>query len=113
MKNKLKYAKLIDNTLHYTPYPLIINGIPTWTNDENVFNEQGYYQVVETERPVKDGYFCVGTYQEQDGKIVRVWEEHEIPTVMEEVVDTEEKFDETPDTADEETTEIDGSEISV
>lgn len=95
MKNKIKYAKLIDNDLHYASYPLIIDSIPTWTNDEKVFNEQGYYQVVETKRPVKDGYFYVGTYQEQDGKIIRVWEEHEILKKIEEVVETSNIVEET------------------
>lgn len=32
----------------------------------------GYLPVVETPYP-QDGKYCIGSWQEQDGKIVRVW----------------------------------------
>lgn len=84
MKN-IHYGKLVDGNLVYADSPLIVNGVAVWTNDETLYNEQGYLLVVNTEQPVKEGFCYIGSYVEQDGKLVRVWDEHEVPQIEPEV----------------------------
>ena len=93
------YGKLINGILHYASYPIIIDSIPTWTNDEKVYNEQGYFLIINTDRPIKNEYFYTSTYVEQDGKLVQIWEEHEIPKEIEEVIEESNSIEEVIETS--------------
>lgn len=72
-----KYAKLENGALIYAPTPLIINDEPVWTNDESIYLEQGYYNVVLTDKPVKEGYYYTSYWEIEGSNIVQKWEEHE------------------------------------
>ena len=75
----LKYAKLDEKGLiTYAPKPLIINGEKVWTNREDLHLEQGYYPVVNTERPEKEGYIYEVYYELVDNQIIKKWRECEI-----------------------------------
>ena len=75
----INYGKLIDGRIQYAPVPMNIDGADTWTNDESVFASQGFLPVVNTEEPVRDGYFYTSSWNEMKGRIVKVWNEHIIP----------------------------------
>ena len=75
----INYGKLVDGKIQYAPVPLNIDGTETWTNDPTVFALQGYLPVVNTEEPVRDGYFYTFSWVEEDNQIKRVWVEHAVP----------------------------------
>lgn len=71
------FYKLIDEcTIEEAPTPLKINGNHIFTNDETVFNQNGFYKLVTAEYPQEDKcYKC--KYILQDNKIMQVWTEKE------------------------------------
>ena len=49
------------------------------TNNEEIYNAIGYFRFEKTEAPVKDGFFYVPFYEEENGALLQKWKEHEIP----------------------------------
>lgn len=75
----MKYAKLDENGfLVYAPKPLIIDGEKIWTNREDLHLNQGYYPVIFSEKPVKEGYCYEAYYELVDNQIIQKWKEHKI-----------------------------------
>ena len=57
----------------------MLDGVNYWTNITEKYAEMGFYPVENTEMPVKDGFYYDSRYEQQNGKVVQVWDEHEIP----------------------------------
>lgn len=80
MRHYYKFAKTEDGVnLEYAPIPLFIDGVNVWTNEEAKYNSLGYYEIVRTESPTKEGYYYSSFYELEENKLVEKWEEHEIP----------------------------------
>ena len=76
------YAKIINNKLTFanikrgsieTPTSVIIN--PT---EENLI-ENGYKICINTQQPIKDGFYYTSRWEEQEDSFLQVWDEHPIP----------------------------------
>lgn len=80
MKFNRKYASLNANgTLSYAPVPLVLDGVNYWTNITDKYGQAGFYPIENTEMPTRDGFYYTSRYEQREGKIVQVWDEHEIP----------------------------------
>ena len=68
------FYKFIDeNTIKLAPHPLSIDGRDVFTNDEKIYNEQGYFRLKSAEYPQDDNiYEC--KYVLKDNVIVQSWE---------------------------------------
>lgn len=79
MAYNYKFAKLDESgALEYAPVPLVIDGKNVWTNEEAKYNLLGFYKIVYTETPEKEGYYYTSFYELEENKLVEKWEEHEI-----------------------------------
>lgn len=63
--------------LTYAPRPLVIDDNVVYTNDSTIYIENGYYPIVKTEQPVKEGYYYTEYYEQVENEIVQKWAEHE------------------------------------
>lgn len=78
MTYNYKFAKLNGSGgLEFAPLPLIIDGLNVWTNVEAKYNSLGYYEVICTDTPQKEGYYYTFYYEIENNKLVQKWEEHE------------------------------------
>ena len=75
------FAKSEDGiSLEFAPSEFDFNGVLyNATNSEEVYNKIGYLRLERTEAPVKDGFFYVPFYEEENGALLQKWKEHEIP----------------------------------
>lgn len=69
-------GKLVDGALSYAPRRIIIDGKTIFNPGENVLREQGYKDVETSEAPAVSTQTqrAVTSWQEQEDKIVQVWE---------------------------------------
>ena len=75
-----KFGKPYGNGgIEFAPLPLVIDGVNFWTNEEAKYNALGYYEVIRTEMPEKEGFYFTSYYALENGKMVQKWEEHEEP----------------------------------
>lgn len=72
-------AETGDKGIEYAPKPLIIDGQKVYTNDEHLYNQQGWYKVVETARPTREGYYYTPYWEIVDNTCEEQWEEHANP----------------------------------
>lgn len=73
------FGKLENGNINYSPIPLIVDGIPTWTNDRTLYLTNGYSEIVRTEQPTREGYYYTSSWEQTDEQtITEVWTEHEI-----------------------------------
>ena len=75
------FAKTEDGiSLEFAPSEFDYKGVHyTATNNEEIYNAIGYFRFEKTEAPVKDGFFYVPFYEEENGALLQKWKEHEIP----------------------------------
>ena len=75
------FAKSEDGiSLEFAPSEFEFNGVRyNATNSEEIYNAIGYFRFERTEAPVKDGFFYVPFYEEENGALLQKWREHEIP----------------------------------
>ena len=75
------FAKREDGiSIEFAPSEFDFNGVCyNATNSEEVYNKIGYFRLERTEAPVKDGFFYVPFYEEENGALLQKWKEHEIP----------------------------------
>ena len=87
-KYNRNYGKVKENgELEFAPSEFDFKGVRyNATNNEEIYNAMGYFRFEKTEAPVKDGFFYVPFYEEENGALLQKWKEHEIPK--------EESFDE-------------------
>lgn len=80
MAYNYKFAKPNESgALEYAPVPLVIDGKNVWTNEEAKYNSLGYYEIVRTEMPEKEGYYYTAYWTLEENKLIEKWEEHENP----------------------------------
>lgn len=78
------FYKLIDEkTVEKASNPLCIDGKHIFTNSKEVFNENGFYKLVNTEYPQDDKYY-ESKYVLQDNIIVQTWVENAWDEITEE-----------------------------
>lgn len=75
------FAKREDGiSIEFAPSEFDFNGVHyNATNSEEIYNAIGYFRFERTEAPVKDGFFYVPFYEEENGALLQKWKEHEIP----------------------------------
>ena len=75
------FAKSEDGiSLEFAPSEFEFNGVRyNATNSEEIYNAIGYFRFERTEAPVKDGFYYVPFYEEENGALLQKWKEHEIP----------------------------------
>lgn len=79
-KYNMNFGKITgDYGVEYAPSPLVIDGENVWTNIPETYFAQGYYPVIKTEMPEKEGYHYISYWEQENGSVVQKWEEHEIP----------------------------------
>lgn len=73
------FYKIINETsIEKAPTPLEIGGKNIFTNDEEIYNSQGYFALISTDYP-NDKKNYTAKYILKDNKILQVWEEIVIP----------------------------------
>lgn len=75
------FAKSEDGiSLEFAPSEFDYKGVHyNATNNEEIYNAIGYFRFERTEAPVKDGFYYVPFYEEENGALLQKWREHEIP----------------------------------
>lgn len=75
------FAKREDGiSIEFAPSEFDFNGVHyNATNSEEIYNAIGYFRFERTEAPVKDGFFYVPFYEEENGALLQKWKEHENP----------------------------------
>ena len=75
------FAKTEDGiSLEFAPSEFDYKGVHyNATNNEEIYNAIGYFRFEKTEAPVKDGFFYVPFYEEENGALLQKWKEHKIP----------------------------------
>ena len=75
------FAKSEDGiSIEFAPSEFDFNGVRyNATNSEEIYNAIGYFRFERTEAPVKDGFYYVPFYEEENGALLQKWKEHEIP----------------------------------
>lgn len=85
--DSMRYATLSNNQIHYTPNPIKVGDRVIGNPPEEVYIEQGFLPVIETEPPeASDGYYMESHWAERDGQIVQSWTVEEIPITDEEAL---------------------------
>lgn len=79
----MKYGTLIDGALVMAPNPLHVEGYFVYNPMNEQYADAGYLSIVETPCPVTEEgeelKYYEASWEEQDGRIVRVWTEAEPP----------------------------------
>lgn len=73
-----KFGKVEDRRLVFCEQPFYIEGVPTWSTDPVILKQAGYYPVVYTDEPVREGYYYTDYWVLENEKCVQHWEEHEV-----------------------------------
>lgn len=71
------YELLNKYQIKKAPYPLRIDDRDVFTNDEAIYNNQGYYKLVQIDYPQDDMNYQP-YYELVDNNIIQKWEEVEI-----------------------------------
>ncbi len=80
MKKNFKYAKLTENGIEYAPNILIIGNTQKFNAPAEDYALLGWLPVNRTTQlEADDGYYFTPYYEEESGKIVRLWNKEEIP----------------------------------
>lgn len=69
------YKFINESTIERAPKPLKIDGKDVFTNSEEIYNEQGYFKLIQTDYP-QDDKFYMPVYELKDGVIIQDWVEH-------------------------------------
>lgn len=73
------YGKLINEALSPAPNPIHLEGFKIYNPSGEQYLKAGYLPVEETPYPEEPGSVYQPHWEEQDGKIIQVWEEAEPP----------------------------------
>lgn len=68
------YKYINEDTIKIAPNPLVVNDTHIFTNSEEIYNENGYYRLVQTEYPDDEKYYEI-QYVLEDNIIRQVWVE--------------------------------------
>lgn len=70
------YKFINENTIEMAPKPLKLDGKDVFTNSEEIYNEQGYFKLIQADYP-QDDKFYMPVYELKDNTIIQSWEEAE------------------------------------
>lgn len=72
-----KFGKLdASGNIQYAPIPLVIDGTNVWTNVGASYTKEGYYPIVRTEAPDREGCYYTSYFVLDGSVIVEKWKEH-------------------------------------
>ena len=71
-----KFGKVEDRALILCQMPFDIGGVPYWSTDPAILNQAGYYPVVHTEPPQREGYYYTDYWELFNEQCLEKWEEH-------------------------------------
>ena len=72
------FAKIEDGILIYAKMPYRVDGKLVFTNNPAVHLQNGYKELILTEKPYQEGYNAVSSWVETDTTITQTWELVEI-----------------------------------
>ena len=72
------FAKIEDGILIYAKMPYRVDGKLVFTNDPAVHLQNGYKELILTEKPYQEGYDAISSWVETDTTITQTWELVEI-----------------------------------
>ena len=72
------FAKIEDGILIYVKMPYRVDGKLVFTNNPAVHLQNGYKELILTEKPYQEGYDAVSSWVETDTTITQTWELVEI-----------------------------------
>lgn len=72
------FAKIEDGILIYAKMPYRVDGKFVFTNNPAVHLQNGYKELILTEKPYQEGYDAVSSWVETDTTITQTWELVEI-----------------------------------
>ena len=72
------FAKIEDGILIYAKMPYRVDGKLVFTNNPAVHLQNGYKELILTEKPYQEGYDAVSSWVETDTTITQTWELVEI-----------------------------------
>lgn len=76
----MRYAKLINNEIHFAPNPILVDGNYIGNPPGSVYEAECYKPVTYTDPPtVEPGYIAVPGWEEEEDEIVQVWSIEEEP----------------------------------
>ena len=92
MKTNRKFAKTEDGlSLEFAPSEFEYEGVfYNATNREEIYNAIGFFRLVRTDMPYKEGFYFTAFYEVEGNTLVEKWQEHEEPEVVPNEVATEE-----------------------
>ena len=77
-KYNFKFGRINENGgIEYAPVPIEKDGVKIWTNQPEYYLEAGYFPVMRTDPPEKEGLVFVPYWEEENGKCIQKWEERE------------------------------------
>lgn len=79
MSLNFNYGQLKDNTLVYAPNILYDGNVQIINASAEKYAEHGYLPIKRTKQPEAEGFYFSPYYEEQNSKIVQLWERHETP----------------------------------
>lgn len=89
MKQNKNFGKINDNgSIQYAPLPLLING-NTWTNDVKLHESFGYYPVIKTRKPEREGYYYTSYYVFENNTCIEKWKENKFNNAKVESINEE------------------------
>lgn len=68
------FAKIEDGILIYAKMPYRVDGKLVFTNNPAVHLQNGYKELILTEKPYQEGYDAVSSWIETDTTITQTWE---------------------------------------
>ena len=84
MRHNYKYGKIENGALVYAPNKLVIGTEQIFNAPAEIYKEQGYLPIVNTEPPEEEeGFYYSPYYVEADSSIVQQWEKVEVPEIDE------------------------------
>lgn len=85
----MDFAKIVKNynvsdlisitSIEFAPPYYIVDGKKLRTNDEKIHNLFGYYLVVYSDEPHKEGYYYTSRFELENNRIYQYWDEHPLP----------------------------------
>lgn len=80
MQNK-NFGKLIGGIIHYAPNPISRGGVTISNPSKAEYMERGYFPIIETEKPKKEGSLFISFYEREENSIVKKWKEIILPII--------------------------------
>ena len=74
----MKYGKLTNNNIEYSPYRIVFNDMAVYNPSEDKLRQLGYKPVIETPQPKANNMVYYYYWVEEEDQIVQHWQGREI-----------------------------------